>query len=139
LIGAGFWIVATHPIKAEMSVAQPKHQAKEPIDLDIIIVCRKQPATAGSEHGSPDPVQDAVSESKSQIRRLNSVGKRLSKNDVRIILMSQIVKRLTWTSRAATTDGLLRVQSAVEAIVSVLHEGQDPSRSSPEQLSLNLE
>src|SRR5690606_15756555 len=37
-----FVIVAVHPIKAEMSVAMPKNRAKEPIDYDIIVVCRKR-------------------------------------------------------------------------------------------------
>ena len=41
LMSAGFGIVATHPVKAEMSVATPKQQTREPINLDIIIVCRK--------------------------------------------------------------------------------------------------
>ena len=42
LMDACFSITAAHPIKAEMSVAMPKHQARDPIDLDIIIVCRKR-------------------------------------------------------------------------------------------------
>src|SRR5262249_33477539 len=42
LADAGFVIVAVHPVKAEMSVAAPKSQAKQPIDYDIITVCRKQ-------------------------------------------------------------------------------------------------
>ena len=42
LVQAGFAIVATHPIKSEMSVATPKSQAKEPIDIDAIAVCRKR-------------------------------------------------------------------------------------------------
>ena len=42
LMAAGFGITAAHPIKSEMSVAMPKHQASEPIDLDIIVVCRKR-------------------------------------------------------------------------------------------------
>ena len=44
LMKAGFGISAALPIKAEMSVAMPKHQAKEPIDLDIVLVCRKRSA-----------------------------------------------------------------------------------------------
>ena len=35
-------MTAAQPIKAEMSVAMPKHQDKEPIGLDIIIVCHKR-------------------------------------------------------------------------------------------------
>jgi adenine-specific DNA methylase len=54
---AGFVITAAHPIKAEMSVAMPKRQAKEPIDLDVILVCRKRiarasPALAPEKHRS---------------------------------------------------------------------------------------
>ena len=41
VLGAGFAVVNCQPVKAEMSVATPKSQAKEPIQLDIIIVCRK--------------------------------------------------------------------------------------------------
>ena len=41
LTTAGFGITAAQPIKAEMSVAMPKRQAKEPIDLDIILVYPK--------------------------------------------------------------------------------------------------
>ena len=32
----------SHPIKAEMSVGNPKSAAKEPINLDAILVCRKR-------------------------------------------------------------------------------------------------
>ena len=42
LMEANLAVVAAHPIKAEMSGATPKQQAKEPIDLDIILVCRKR-------------------------------------------------------------------------------------------------
>ena len=41
VLGAGFAVVNSQPVKAEMSVATPKSQAKEPIQLDIIVVCRK--------------------------------------------------------------------------------------------------
>ena len=41
---AGFRIDLCHPVKAEMSVATPKHQAKDPINFDIIMVCRKGPS-----------------------------------------------------------------------------------------------
>ena len=45
VLGGGFTVVNSQPVKAEMSVATPKSQAKEPIQLDIIIVCRKTEAT----------------------------------------------------------------------------------------------
>ena len=40
--GGGFSVVNAHPVKSEMSVATPKSQAKEPIQLDVIFVCRKR-------------------------------------------------------------------------------------------------
>ncbi len=43
ILGAGFVVVNSHPVKSEMSVAAPKSQAKEPIQLDIVVVCRKNP------------------------------------------------------------------------------------------------
>ena len=39
---AGFDIVAAHPVKAEMSVASPKSAAKNPINLDAILICKKE-------------------------------------------------------------------------------------------------
>ena len=42
LLGSGFSVINTHPVKSEMSVAMPKIQAKEPIQVDIIFVCKKR-------------------------------------------------------------------------------------------------
>ena len=60
LFESGLVVTASQPVKSEMSVATPKHQAKEPIDLDIIIVCRKrsyveriaQDAVSGEGYGA---------------------------------------------------------------------------------------
>ena len=49
VVRAGFQIEACHPVKAEMSVATPKHQAKAPINFDIIIVCRKKRSGTGQD------------------------------------------------------------------------------------------
>ncbi|MGH9424739.1 MAG: adenine-specific DNA methylase, partial [Terriglobia bacterium] len=56
VFGAGFSVVNAHPVKAEMSVAAPKSQAKEPIQLDIVLVCRP------SEQDSriPDGLSDSA-------------------------------------------------------------------------------
>ena len=42
IYGAGFSVINSHPVKAEMSVATPKSQAKSPIQLDVIFVCKKR-------------------------------------------------------------------------------------------------
>ena len=93
---AGLRISACHPVKAELSVAVPKHQAKEPINFDIIMVCRK----ARSAPAMANFVQDlslmpALDRAQSQISRLRKTGWKLSQNDIGAVLMAQIVAEIT--------------------------------------------
>ena len=92
LTGAGFVIVATHPIKAEMSVAMPKNQAREPIDLDIIVVCRSREEVAASVYRNEDAWTRAIQVAARQIHRLRRVGRTLSRNDLRVVIMAQVVR-----------------------------------------------
>jgi putative DNA methylase len=142
-VKAGFAIVATHPIKAEMSVARPKFQTKEPIDLDIIIVCRKRETTSSEAIDSKRIVRNAIQEATGQVTRLNGSGRSLSSNDVYVILMSQLIKRLSvQPSLNESISFLDSNHSSIERAVSDLHESQRiterapaPSRQS-KQLSL---
>ncbi|MBI2506344.1 MAG: DUF1156 domain-containing protein, partial [Candidatus Latescibacteria bacterium] len=142
---AGFAIVATHPIKAEMSVAMPKSQAKEPIDLDIIIVCRRQETVADEVSEGTRIVDDAVHETGDQVERLIKVGRQLSRNDVRVVLMAQIVKRLSWReSFEGTTDFLGSLEKSIEAAIDHLYQmsWQFKNTRPPvavEQVSLNFQ
>jgi len=101
LSGAGFYITATHPVKSEMSVAAPKSQAKEPIDLDVIIVCRKW---EGMKKETPDisaVVSSASREAAAQVKRFGRVGRRLSRNDVRVVLKALVIKHLSRSALSA--------------------------------------
>ena len=91
VLGAGFAVVNSQPVKAEMSVATPKSQAKDPIQLDIIIVCRKQDSPA-----LPAPVAPAkaIASAKSKLARLRGEGFMLSRNDRRIVLLGQLLATL---------------------------------------------
>lgn len=94
LMVSGFVVTAVQPIKAEMSVAMPKQQAKEPIDLDIIVVCRKR------KRPQPMPAAENLwrsvsSRAESQVVRLARSGRALSRNDLRIIIMSQLLRTLS--------------------------------------------
>jgi putative DNA methylase len=104
LMRAGFWISAAHPVKAEMSVAQPKVLAKEPIDLDIILACRKnvRARPVWNEAGLWQAVEATAG---LQIRRLVVRGRKLSRNDVRVIVMAQALRRL---STAPSTEAALK-------------------------------
>ena len=89
LLDSGFVIVNAHPVKSEMSVATPKLQAKDPIQLDIIIICRKA-KVAPSQKFTPQQVLDVGYQ---KIERLKRAGFQLSKNDEKVIEMTTIQKR----------------------------------------------
>ena len=121
LMQAGFGISAAFPIKAEMSVAMPKHQAKEPIDLDIVLVCRKRSvlkkhAWNGDLWGTIRP------KAASQVARLRASGRKLSRNDVRIIIMAQLISQLSRSHSLEAALSLLEVSGPeIEASIEALH------------------
>ena len=89
ILGSGFVIVNSQPVKAEMSVATPKSQASEPIQLDIILVCRK----AGQAPKATGLVK-AVKTARSKLDRLEDAGFKLSRNDRKIVLFGQMLTTL---------------------------------------------
>ena len=92
ILGAGFLVQNSHPVKAEMSVATPKSQAKEPIQLDIIIVCRKRDATASA---TPKPIEAAIEAGLAKLKRLSDEGFTLSRNDRKVVVYGQILTAIT--------------------------------------------
>lgn len=121
LMEAGFGIVAAHPVKAEMSGAAPKQQAKEPIDLDILVVCRKL-ATLERCSWDGDLWAKITPTIVRQVERLRASGRRLSRNDVRIIVMAQLLRPLSVTASLTEALTLLEANaSQVEPVIDRLH------------------
>ncbi|MBI2865415.1 MAG: hypothetical protein HYX94_12750 [Chloroflexi bacterium] len=87
---AGFTLVASHPVKAEMAVGVPKTQAKEPIDLDIVLVGRKSESVRRAVDQSLE-LNELRCRAQEQVDRLNGAGRFLSKNDVRVVVMGQVL------------------------------------------------
>lgn len=120
IMSAGFTIMAAHPIKAEMSVAMPKHQAKEPIDLDIVIVCRK--TTSACEPCPDRSWSAAVMTATCQIGRLTAAGRKLSRNDVRVVVTAQVLRHLSSTGSASDALAILDKQDGeIEDLIEKLH------------------
>ena len=122
LMKAGFVITAVHPIKAEMSVAMPKLQAKEPIDLDIILVCRKRSPLAlhNREGGLWESIRTKAA---AQVRRFRDQGRRLSRNDVRVIVMAQFIRRLSLSHSTSGAIALLEADdNVIEETIQILHD-----------------
>lgn len=110
LTGAGFIIVAAHPIKAEMSVAAPKSQAREPIDLDIIIVCRRREDVRTRPSAHDVAWKRCMDVAGDQIDRLRRVGRHLSRNDIRVIVTAQVIRFLSAFVDHHAADPLFELQ-----------------------------
>lgn len=92
---SGFCVQTFYPVKSEMSVAVPKSQAKNPIDLDMIIVCRKADETVFLDR-IPDGLLDhCAMTTKEYVEKFNSIDERLSQNDIKGILLASIIKTLS--------------------------------------------
>lgn len=129
LMKAGFGITAAHPVKSEMSVAMPKQQAKEPIDFDVILVCRKRSQL--ERHGwneEPWPIVTTVA--MKQVERLRSSGRSLSRNDVRVIVMAQLLRRLSMSHCFETALWLLEADGEqIESTITKLYgQGTDAGK-----------
>lgn len=125
---AGLVVTASQPIKAEMSVAMPKQQAKEPIDLDIVVVCRKRGYVEPKDHETI-PWEDVERLARNQIARFRSTGRKLSRNDVRIIVMGQLLKSLSsHSSFDKSYDMLVEADQDIENLIEALHEKNEKVR-----------
>jgi putative DNA methylase len=109
---AGFFVARVHPVRSEMSVAMPKHQAKEPITLDVVLVCRKQ--TLGTLVEVDSVAARAKDAAELQLRRLSSAGFNLSKNDVRLLVTSNAVQMLSVFEPEESKAELQRLESDLE-------------------------
>jgi len=111
---AGFYVVRVHPVRSEMSIAMPKHQAKEPISFDIVFVCRKQPVESALQIDSVVPTaKDAAG---IQLRRLMSAGFDLSKNDIRLLVTSNAVQLLSVFEPEKSKAELQRLEPELENV-----------------------
>lgn len=119
---AGLVVTASQPIKAEMSVAMPKHQAKEPIDLDIILVCRKRKIIPTKNY-EQIPWSSIERLAQDQVVRFTKSGRKLSRNDVRVIIMGQLLRCLSSHSSFNKSYELLaNADSDIEILIAKLHE-----------------
>jgi putative DNA methylase len=88
---AGFACVQSYPIKAEMSVSMPLQQAKSPIHLDLILVCRKNSEIKNGAFKKSPIIVKAVTGAKQQVSALKGAGIKVSLGDAKVILMGRLL------------------------------------------------
>lgn len=119
---AGLTVVAAHPIKAEMSVSVPKLQAKEPINLDLIIVCKHEGVTA-QDH-TPPSISVIVADARRIITRCNGAGMKLSRGDVRVILMGGFLRAHSAAWRVQSEEWTERLLNEVSEQIEEIYAEQ---------------
>jgi hypothetical protein len=118
---AAFRVVTTQLVKAEMSVATPKSQSREPIDVDCIVVCRPGGAIP-TDNGSVD-VGQSLKRAGELVARFNRSGTTLSRGDIRAILMGEYLRRAT-----APVDLRAEESCPFEQHIEELFGGQRPKQ-----------
>ena len=84
---AGLFVVAAHPVHAELRAASPKTAAKDPISLDAILVCRKRPRAGDSALGE----EAVLGHVRAQAHRLENAGMTISGADRFVIGAAQML------------------------------------------------
>jgi putative DNA methylase len=120
ILGAGFRVVNSQPVKAEMSVATPKSQAKEPIQLDIVVVCRKIDTVGDRINDTP---LEAIIAARTKLQRLRRAGLSLSRNDRKVVLYGQL---LTTVISTADLPGLVTCVDA--ELIRPMEDTAEPNR-----------
>lgn len=87
---SGFVCARAYPIKSEMSVSIPLQQAKSPIHLDLILVCRKS-SEANTRDATHDALHTAIMTANTQVSMLKTEGITVSLADAKVILMGQLL------------------------------------------------
>jgi putative DNA methylase len=126
VLQAGFRLVQAQPVKAEMSVAMPKLAARSPIDLDVLMVCRKAATDRRPRADEATALDAGADAAAAKVRRFNATGRHLSLNDVRIVVYSQALVELSaGRGPAEVLDTFERSLEACAAVSQRLFIGQD--------------
>ncbi|HHF2882868.1 TPA: DNA methyltransferase [Vibrio alginolyticus] len=109
---AGFDIVAAHPVKAEMAVATPKSLSKEPINIDAILVCKKEqrPPQLGNIH---DEIAERFN---GYVSRFEATGRHLSLGDRFVIACSSALS-VASCMRLKLPEARALIEKTVQALV----------------------
>ena len=136
---SGFICCQAYPIKAEMLVSMPLQQAKSPIHLDLIIVCRRDTLDTAVDAWDGD-VLSALNIAKDQISSLKNFGIKVSLGDAKVILMGRFLCEAHRMRNLELEEKFLKeleqeidlyVEQVISAKGEVLYE-----ETKPEQLSL---
>ncbi len=101
---ARFVVTSVQPVKAEMSTAAPKAGAREPSNLDSIVVCRK--AATISEALLPRSVDDVSGRAVDRLNALVEGGITVGATDRRSVIWGSVLSMATYVGQTLTLTEL---------------------------------
>ena len=135
----GFTVIQCHPVKSEMSVAAPKSQARQPIDLDVLIVCRKVKMDSREFMTANKAREMATAAAARQVRRFERAGRRLSQSDTRLIFRSQLMVHLSPRRTSQELAGSLTAAgNELDSLADATWSAQEPSKRGRDAPHLTL-
>lgn len=129
LTAAGFSVIAAYPLKAEMSVATPKNQAKEPINFDSILVCRKRNGRSVDDWATL--FTELSNKATEYVERSNNSGRDLSKGDIKVIVIGEALVSLS--AYPGDDKTVENIEQALNSLVEKLHKSQVVKIIKPEK------
>ncbi len=112
--GAGFSFVAAQPIKSEMSVAAPKSQTKDPIDIDVVLVCRKSRFDQRQSSTVAEALRTAREGANEKVGEFSRKRSPLSVADERVIFFSLLLVALSAGRQASALVEAFREANAIK-------------------------
>lgn len=127
---AGFECIQAFPIKAEMSVSRPLQQAKTPIHLDLILVCRKSENKESSTLKVEEIRQQSLKKTKNQINELSQAGIAISLGDAKVSFMGRLLCHLSQMNNLAQELKILtQMEAESDEILSELLQASESSKA----------
>ncbi|MDR6166186.1 putative DNA methylase [Microbacterium paludicola] len=94
---AGFVVTAVQPVKGEMTTSIVKAGAREPSNLDSVVVCRRAADGASNLSGSLD---DALIKARESLFNLSEAGVEVGAGDVRSVVRGSLLSHLAASGQA---------------------------------------
>lgn len=108
---SGFYIHNSFPIKAEMDVSTTKSQAKSPINIDALLICKKN--TDEYLHSIDECKVKAQNFYNKFVSEFEKKERILSKNDKKVIINSQLITYLSQLDEGFSIEVLTNIMDEV--------------------------
>ncbi len=92
---AGFAVTSIQPVKAEMSTSSTKNGAKEPNDLDSLVICRPVDAAIHDHLHLPRTPDQAAQLGEARLMSLSEQGIRVGLGDMRSVVAGSVLALMT--------------------------------------------